>query len=146
MPLCWLAGNTHLLGQMGYNWSSRSMGKAIDALESTLVDIECNGELYLNKDYMRKIFDITYTDSNGNSAPLKTLQDAMKYMFETKQSQQLVGSSVPPYKIIHNELFHPTREENFATNQICKRVSSRSCRLHAAGSLGPQKSHIRLLE
>ena len=84
MPLRWLAGNTHLLGQMGYDWSSQSMGKAIDALESTLVDIECNGELYLNEDYMSKIFDNIYTDSNGNSAPLKPLQDAMKYMFETK--------------------------------------------------------------
>ena len=40
MPMHWLAGNTHLLGQCGYDWSSRSMGKAIDALYDVLILIE----------------------------------------------------------------------------------------------------------
>ena len=32
MPMCWLARNTHLLVSVGYGWSVRSIGKAIDAL------------------------------------------------------------------------------------------------------------------
>jgi hypothetical protein len=47
----------------------------------------------------------------------------MKYMFETKRSQQLDGSSVLPYEILHNELFHPTREENIATNEFVKELA-----------------------
>ena len=34
MPLQWLSGNTHFLGQCGFDWSVRSMGKALDALEA----------------------------------------------------------------------------------------------------------------
>jgi len=60
------------------------MGKAIDTLESTLVKIKSDGELYLNEDFMSCIFDNIYTDSNGNDTPLEPLQDAVKYMFETK--------------------------------------------------------------
>jgi hypothetical protein len=40
MPMRWLAGNTHALGQTGYDWSARSMGKAIDALHDALMKIE----------------------------------------------------------------------------------------------------------
>ena len=49
MPMRWLAGNTHWLVQTGYDWSTRSMGKAIDALYNASVQIEQDGKLYLDE-------------------------------------------------------------------------------------------------
>jgi hypothetical protein len=56
MPMRWLAGNTHFLGRCGFDWSARSMGKAIDALEVAMNDIMADGSLFLNEMYMRNIF------------------------------------------------------------------------------------------
>ena len=52
MPMRWLAGNTHTIGQAGYDWSARSMGKAIDALEDAMVKIEEDGSKFLVLDLM----------------------------------------------------------------------------------------------
>ena len=55
MPLCWLAGNTHLIGQCGYDWSTRSMGKAVDAVHDAMMRIEEDGCLFLNEEFMNGI-------------------------------------------------------------------------------------------
>ena len=39
MPMRWLARNTHTIAQVGYNWSTRSMGKVI----GVLYDVMCVG-------------------------------------------------------------------------------------------------------
>ena len=36
MPMRWLAGNTHSVDAVGYNWSSRSLGKIIDAIHDVM--------------------------------------------------------------------------------------------------------------
>ena len=56
MPMQWLAGNTHFLGQCGIDWSPRSMGKAIDALEAAMMVIEKDVSNYLDEDFMNNIF------------------------------------------------------------------------------------------
>ena len=56
LPMRWLADNTHLMAANGFNWSARSMGKAIDALHDALVKIAKNGNLFLNEEFMNKIF------------------------------------------------------------------------------------------
>ena len=48
MPMWWLAGNTHFLGRMGFDWSSRSMGKAIDALYDLCVELQQNGDFNIH--------------------------------------------------------------------------------------------------
>jgi hypothetical protein len=120
MPLRWLAGNTHTLGQVGYDWSTRSMGKAIDALHDALIQIESNGNLYLDEDFMNSIFNKIYTDDNNNSIPLQPLEDAMKYQYEIRQTPAVDGSKVLPFDRLNAELFYPTREENIATNEMVK--------------------------
>ncbi len=55
MPMQWLAGNTHWLGQTGYHWSTRSMGKAIDALYNASVQMEQDGKLFLDENFMNGI-------------------------------------------------------------------------------------------
>ena len=94
MPMRWLAGNTHLIGAIGYDWSSRSMGKAIDALYDSMVEIETDPSKFLDENFMNAIFDKIYTDTDGNEGPLEPLVDAMKYQFEEKQTNTLDGSKV----------------------------------------------------
>lgn len=123
MPLRWLAGNTHFLGQTGYDWSARSMGKAIDSLERALEHIELDGKLYLDEDFMNEIFDDIYVDDDGNAAPLAPLKDAMGYTMEEKQSERLDGSKVLSFDLLNAELFYPERDENKATTALVEAMA-----------------------
>ena len=89
MPLRWLASNMHFIGQQGYDWSTRSMGKAVDALYDAMNSIKHDGSLYLNENFMNSIFDKIYTDENGNPAHLPPLKDAMQYQYEVKQTNTI---------------------------------------------------------
>jgi hypothetical protein len=112
MPLRWLAGNTQFIGQQGYDWSTRSMGKAIDAFYEAMDKIESDGSLILNEQFMNAIFDEIYTDDEGNRCPLPPLQEAMKYQYEMKQTNALDGSKVLPFDLLNAEIFYPERQEN----------------------------------
>jgi hypothetical protein len=59
-PMRWLADNTHYIGNLDYDWSVRSMGKAIDALHDAMVQIKADGSKFLNKDFINHIF-LKYT-------------------------------------------------------------------------------------
>ncbi len=112
MPLRWLAGNTKSIGQQGYNWSTRSMGKAIDALYEAMDKIESDGSLILNELFMNAIFDEIYEDDDGKPCPLPPLQEAMKYHYKEKQTNALDGSKVLPFDLLNAEMFYPERQEN----------------------------------
>ena len=73
MPLRWLAGNTHFIGQQGYDWSTRSMVKAIDEMYDAMLAIEEDGKLFLDETFMSGIFDNIYNDDNSNTCPLPPL-------------------------------------------------------------------------
>ncbi len=75
MSMWWLAGNTHFLGRMGFDWSSHSMGKAIDALYNACVELQQNGDLYIDEDFMNAIFDKIYVDSEGNCSSPSLARD-----------------------------------------------------------------------
>ena len=123
MPLRWLAGNTHFLGQQGYDWSARSMGKAVDALERALVEIESDGGLYLDETFLDGIFRDIYTNDDGDEVPLKPLEEYMNYALREKQTARLDGSKVLPWDQLCKELFHPTREENIETDDFVKQLA-----------------------
>ena len=118
MPLRWLAGNTHFIGQQGYDWSARSMGKAIDAMYDAMMAIEEDGKLFLDETFMSGIFDNIYIDADGNTCPLPPLQDAMQYQYEEKLTNAIDGSKVLPYDQINAEMFYPTRQENKDTTAM----------------------------
>lgn len=124
MPMRWLAGKTHILGRDGYDWSSRSMGKALDALYSACVDLQENSDLYLDEDFMNAIFDNIYVDSDGNPGPLPPLQEAMTYQYEEKQTIALDGSKVLPFDQLNAEMFYPQRPENLQTTDLVKEMAS----------------------
>ena len=71
-----LAGQTHNIGALGYDWSPLSMGKAIDAIENAITKIQSDGSKFLEEDFMSAIF--TKINDNG---PLEPLSEFMTYMF-----------------------------------------------------------------
>ena len=70
MPMRWLAGNTHSVGAVGYDWSSRSMGKAIDAIHDIMVTIENDGSMFMDENFMNSIFNNIYTDEDAMTVHL----------------------------------------------------------------------------
>ena len=62
MPMRWLAGSTHNMYAVGYDWSARSIGKEIDALHDAMVEIEKDGKQFLDKTFMNAIFNKIHVD------------------------------------------------------------------------------------
>ncbi len=54
----WLAGNTHKLAK--YGWGERSMRKAIALLHDAFVEIQSDGSLLLEQDFIMNIFSPLY--------------------------------------------------------------------------------------
>ena len=120
MLLHWLAGNTHTLGQVGYNWSTCSMGKAINALNDTLVKIMMDGRLYLDESFMNSIFSMIHTNDEGKAGPLDALEEAMHYQYEEKQTPTIDGSKALPMDQLNAELFYPQRSTKTAQLMACE--------------------------
>jgi len=76
MPLQWFAGKTHFLGQFGFDWSVLSMGKALDALEASLIQMKDNWSFYLEEAFMNSTFSKIHTDDEGKEV-LEPLEEAM---------------------------------------------------------------------
>jgi hypothetical protein len=58
IPMHWLAGKTHELAH--HNWSEQSMGRAIDLMYDAFSEVESNGELMLDEDFIMRIFSPLY--------------------------------------------------------------------------------------
>ena len=126
MPMRWLAGNTHTLGQVGFDWSARSMGKAIDALHDAMMEIEKDGSLFLSEEFMDGIFSAIHENDDGILGPLQPLVGAMNYTFEEKQTPAVDGSKIISFDVLNAELFYPQRQENKDTTEWVKKWRLRS--------------------
>jgi hypothetical protein len=60
MPMRWLAGTTHMLGHR--NWFGRSMGQAVELIYDAFVEVESDGGLMHNEDYIMGIVAPLYHD------------------------------------------------------------------------------------
>jgi hypothetical protein len=114
VPMRWLAGKTHELGHR--NWSERSMGRAVDLMYNAFVEVESDGELMLDEDFMMNIFSPLY-------AELPELKEYLTYYFEEKESN-VIGSCSQVNRVLaidlaKCEVFYPTRIENQQTNDLC---------------------------
>jgi hypothetical protein len=117
MPLRWLAGNTHLIWQCDYDWSTFSMGKAIDALHEAMMKLEEDGSLFLDEEFIKGKFDSILTDDDGNHVPLPPLVEAMEYQYKRKHTNAIGSLKVLPYAQLNAELFYPMNEANKATTK-----------------------------
>ncbi len=52
IPMRWLAGNTHKLSE--YGWGERSMGRAITLLRDAFVEVQGDGALLLEDNFIIK--------------------------------------------------------------------------------------------
>ena len=81
------------------------MGRAIDALHDALVQIENDGGLFLDEEFMQNIFSEIASD-------IPELEEHMTHILESKQTNTMNedGSKVLPFDQLNAELFHPSRE------------------------------------
>ena len=70
MPMRWIAGNTHNVGDQGYDWSVLSTGKTIYDLEEAMVKIEDDGALLFDEAFMSDTFSYIMEGDN-KFEPLK---------------------------------------------------------------------------
>lgn len=114
VPMRWLAGKTHELGHR--NWSERSMGRAVDLTYNAVVEVESDGELMLDEDFIMNISSPLYDE-------LPELREHLTYYFEEKESNVTglfsQGNCVLAIDLAKCELFYPTRIENQQTNDLC---------------------------
>ncbi len=82
VPMRWLAGKTHKLAHC--NWSERSMGRAVDLMYNAFVEVELDGELMLDEDFIMGIFSPLYEE-------LPEFNGYLEYFFEEKESN-VIGS------------------------------------------------------
>ena len=103
VPMHWLAGKTHELGHC--NWSERSMGRAVDLMYNAFVEVESDGELMLDEDFIMNIFSPLYDE-------LPELKEHLTYYFEEKESNVTgsfsQGNRVLAIDLAKCELFYPT--------------------------------------
>jgi hypothetical protein len=114
----WLAGNTHKLAK--YGWGERSMGRAITLLHDAFVEIQSDGSLLLEQDFIMNIFSPLYKEI----PPLKQYLD---YHFEEKEGN-VIGSNKEHDRVLAinkamAELFYPQKMENRQTTEFCHKLS-----------------------
>ena len=82
MPIRLLAGNTHHMNAVGYDWSAWSVRNVIDVLHDVIVKIEKNRTKFLDRDFMNSIFSKPDTNKKREHLPLNPLVEAMEYFVE----------------------------------------------------------------
>ena len=109
MPLRWLAGKSHTLAT--YNWSERSMGRALDLLEQAMEKVDENGEnrpgeLMLEESFMMGIF-------HELTEELLPFKEYLTYLYDEKK-MAMAGCSVTEhqYARLRAELFNPKDADN----------------------------------
>ena len=114
----WLAVNTHKLAE--YGWGEHSMGKAIALLHDAFVEIQSDGLLLLEQDFIVNIFSPLYNE-------IPPFKQSLDYHFEGKQGN-VIGSNNEhdPVLAIDEavaELFYPQKMENRQTTELCHELS-----------------------
>jgi hypothetical protein len=118
IPMRWLAGNTRKLSEFG--WGERSMGRGITFLHDAFVDVQGDGALMLDKNFIMNIFSPLYEEI----PPLKEYLDCH---FEEKEGN-VIGSHKQMECVLAideamAELFFPQKMENRQTTEFCKELA-----------------------
>jgi hypothetical protein len=92
------------------------MGRAVDLTYNAVVEVESDGELMLDEDFIMNISSPLYDE-------LPELREHLTYYFEEKESNVTglfsQGNCVLAIDLAKCELFYPTRIENQQTNDLC---------------------------
>jgi hypothetical protein len=92
------------------------MGRAVDLMYNAFVEVESDGELMLNEDFIMGIFLPLYDE-------LPEFNGYLEYFFEEKESNVIGSCSqedcVLAIDLAKCEVFYPTRIENQQTHDLC---------------------------
>ncbi len=103
----WLAGNTHKLAE--YGWGERSMGRVFTLLHDAFVEIQSNGSLLLEQDFIMNIFSPLYDE-------IPPLKQYLNYHFEEKEGNVIGSNNKHDHVLAIDEamaeLFYPQKMEN----------------------------------
>ncbi len=118
LPMKWLTGNTHKLSE--YGWGDCSMGRAINFLYDAFVEVQGDGALLLNKNFIMSILSPLYEE-------IPPLKEYLDYHFEKKEGN-VIGSCKEHERVLAiNEamakLFFPQKMENCQTTEFCKELA-----------------------
>jgi hypothetical protein len=83
LPMRWLAGNTHKMAE--YGWGECSMGRAITLLHDAFKEIQSDGLLLLDQDFIMNIFFPLYQE-------IPPLKQYLNYHFKEKEGN-VIGSN-----------------------------------------------------
>ncbi len=113
IPMRWLAGNTHKLFE--YRWGERSIGHAIKLLHDAFIEIQGDGSLLLEEDFIMNIFESLYDE-------LPPFKEYLNYHLEEKEGN-VIGSQKQEERVLAIdeamvELFWPQRMENHQTTEF----------------------------
>ena len=119
IPMHWLASNTFKLSHR--QWGEKSMGRVIDLVYDAFVNIQADGALILNYDFMMGIFGELQTE-------LPEFNTYMTWYFEEKESNP-IGSTSKAHRVLSVDkgtemLFYPTDKQNMQTSELCSTLAS----------------------
>ncbi len=118
IPMRWLAENTHKLSE--YGLGERSMGRAITFLHIAFVDVQGDGALMLDENFIMNIFSPLYEE-------ILPLKEYLNYHFEEKEGNVIGSHKQMEHVLAINqamaELFFPQKMENYQTTQFCKELA-----------------------
>ena len=114
IPMRWLAGNTHKLFE--YGWGERSMERAIKLLHDAFIEIQGDGSLLLEEDFIMNIFASLYDE-------LPPFKEYQNYHLEEKEGN-VIGSRKEEERVLTIdeamvELLWPQCMENRQTTEFC---------------------------
>ena len=116
LPMRWMAGKSHELGQ--YGWSVRSMGRMLDTLEDSLVKVQEDPSLFTNEEYILGIF-------NEYRNEINQFDEYLKYVYENKKHRTVARTEVRflPYLELKKEVFAPSDPSNLETDHLMNDLS-----------------------
>jgi hypothetical protein len=135
IPMRWLAENTYKLSEDG--WGEHSMGRAITLLHDAFVEVQGDGALLLEKNFIMKIFSPLYEE-------ITPLKEYLDYHFEEKEGNVIGSHKVHERMLAINEataeLFFAQKMENRQTTEFCKELLVGVVTTFLTKLTGPRKS------
>ncbi len=114
----WLVGNTHKLSE--YGWGERSMERVIISINDAFVEVQGDGALLLEENFIMKIFSTLYEE-------IPPIKEYLDYHFEEKEGNMIGSHKVHEHVRTIDEamakVFFPQKMENRRTAEFCKELS-----------------------
>ena len=112
------------------------MSRALDLMYNTFIEIQANGNKFLDEDFIMKIFEPLYTE-------LPELETYLTFYFEENEAN-VVGSHKQDDRVFAingaiAEIFYPGQMENKQSTPTCRALAVRLATREIAECIHPKK-------